>query len=100
MSAPSTPKKKLLVKNAANRSAPSVRKGRFNGEHVLSDPIPGRYPWSQTFECSCGIRLASSELAKMHVENFNKKSRSATTSSGETETVVDRANEAKQEEAA
>ncbi|KAL6076220.1 hypothetical protein QOT17_003125 [Balamuthia mandrillaris] len=44
------------------------------GEHVLGDPLPGRYPWSQTFVCSCGARLLSPEIAQLHLKNFNKSS--------------------------
>jgi hypothetical protein len=41
-------------------------------EHVLGDPIPGRYPWSKTYVCSCGARLLSPEVAQIHIKNFNK----------------------------
>jgi hypothetical protein len=43
-------------------------------EHVLGDPIPGRYPWSKTYVCSCGARLLSPEVAQIHIKNFNKAS--------------------------
>jgi len=46
--------------------------GSGKPKHVLGPPQSGQYPWSKTFVCSCGARLPSPEVAKVHIKNFNK----------------------------
>lgn len=63
-----------LAHRGISQSAPSPKLKRTRDKkHVLGDPLPGRYPWSKTYICSCGARLPSPEVANLHIKNFSSK---------------------------